>query len=110
MREWISVKDRLPKPERLVLVYIAANPGPKCFGLGIRESDTNKGWSVCRPFSSWYYTKSEVMYWQPLPEPPKAYKRSNEITQDDVHREVRLYILALGKQMCDMLTDMMRSP
>ena len=67
--QWISVKDRLPESEKEVLVWYRYiwGDGSTSYGFGI----------------SWWYSNAkqwrdgcllkgvEVLYWQPLPEPPK---------------------------------------
>ena len=67
--QWISVKDRLPEPEKDVLVWYRYTWGA--------------GFTSCRfGISKWYSNRKrwyegcllkgfEVLYWQPLPEPPK---------------------------------------
>lgn len=72
VNQWISVDDRLPKTGESVLVYIAINKNLKGFGecepeIRIGWLDNGGKWAL--QFSSMNY--SEVLYWQPLPKPPK---------------------------------------
>jgi hypothetical protein len=66
MSEWISVKDRLPEPETLVLSWDGKYIQIEYFGFffgfefGPATNDpvfTNKGY--------------KITHWMPLPEPPK---------------------------------------
>lgn len=63
---WIDVKDRLPEPKKLVLVYTPNSPA-----FDIMSTDyirINKSgeclWDI--------YARDEVTHWMPLPEPPKS--------------------------------------
>lgn len=69
---WISVDERLPKTGESVLVYVAINKNLKGFGeckpeIRIGWLDDGGKWAL--QFSNMDY--SEVLYWMPLPEPPK---------------------------------------
>ena len=55
-RKWISVKDRLPKPNENVLVY--------CKEYGIYVDIHMSG-------GIFGYSMDSVTHWMPLPEPPK---------------------------------------
>jgi len=61
MSEWISVKDKLPKPSTEVLIFIY-----DILALGYMESD-----------GEWWNDADEkehsesVTHWMPLPEPPE---------------------------------------
>ena len=55
-REWISVKDRLPKPNENVLVY--------CKEYGIYVDIHMSG-------GIFGYSMDSVTHWMPLPEPPE---------------------------------------
>ena len=70
VQEWISVKDRLPKPFTPVLVY------RKSFGTlppyikvdkMILEYDDTQVWTD--EVGNW---KNVTTYWMPLPQPPKG--------------------------------------
>lgn len=53
---WISVKDRLPSYEKLVIVYSENGE----IGLSYLDGD-----------EKWYGDVKDVSYWMPLPEPPE---------------------------------------
>ena len=57
MSEWISVKDRLPKPFESVLVFRDGK-------ISIDYSEEN-GWFA------YDFNGKRVTHWMPLPEPPK---------------------------------------
>lgn len=62
--EWISVKDRLPKPMESVLV--STNGAPTgCVSLAWIDPKTHK-WA-----DAWADYLSGITHWMPLPEPPK---------------------------------------
>ena len=66
---WISVKDRLPESEKEVLVWYRYTWGaaPTSYGFGI-----NRWYSNTKQWRDGCLLKGvEVLYWQPLPEPPK---------------------------------------
>lgn len=69
VNQWISVDDRLPESEKEVLVW---------YKYTWDDASTSYGFGI-----SWWYSNAkqwrdgcllkgvEVLYWQPLPEPPK---------------------------------------
>ena len=65
-QKWISVKERLPEDERLVLGLML---GKFRFVGSCRPSD--KTW-FCATQSASHPCKKEVTHWMPLPEPPKV--------------------------------------
>jgi hypothetical protein len=69
VNQWISVKDRLPEPEKEVLVWYRYTWGdaPTSYGFGINRwySDTKRWREGC------LLKGVEVLFWQRLPEPPK---------------------------------------
>lgn len=58
--EWISVNDRLPEPGEDVLV---------CNHWG--DIDTDMVWINPDGKTEFYFDKTNVTHWMPLPEPPK---------------------------------------
>lgn len=69
MSEWISVKDRLPDDDELVLVYTKDNVMSVC-PLVIANAFANlKNLKVWEDNNGYYV--SDVTHWMPLPEPPK---------------------------------------
>lgn len=66
---WISVKDRLPEPEKDVLIWYRNTWGAGFtsyrFGISRWYSNIKRWYGGCLP------KDIEVLYWQPLPEPPK---------------------------------------
>lgn len=68
--QWVSVKDRLPEPEKEVLVWYRYTWGAGFtayrFGISRWYSNIKRWYEGCLP------KDIEVLYWQPLPEPPKA--------------------------------------
>ena len=65
MSEWISVKDRLPKPYEGVILARVYEPGKP---LKVEAGMLQQGgwWKVYGA-----NVKRGVLYWMPLPEPPK---------------------------------------
>lgn len=61
MSEWISVKDRLPKNDNRVLVYMHENR------LSYTKIDTDRLVN-----GEWVRWSDTVTHWQPLPEPPEV--------------------------------------
>ena len=71
MNEWISVKDRLPESDELVLVLVDGKPTRNITLVGAYELanyDKEEGWFL-EMWPEWEGAK--VTYWMPLPEPPK---------------------------------------
>ena len=69
---WISCKDRLPEPEKDVLVWYRYTWGAGFtsyrFGISRWYSNIKRWYEGCLP------KDIEVLYWQPLPEPPETTK------------------------------------
>lgn len=61
MNNWISVKDRLPKNDNRVLVYMHENR------LSYTKIDTDR-----LVHGEWVRWSDTVTHWQPLPEPPEV--------------------------------------
>lgn len=69
VKQWISVDDRLPESEKEVLVWYRYTWGAAStsYGFGINVWNSNiKRWR-----EGCLLKGVEVLYWQPLPEPPK---------------------------------------
>jgi hypothetical protein len=69
VNQWISVDDRLPGSEKEVLVWYKYtwDAGFTSYGFGI-----NVWYSNAKQWRDGCLLKGvEVLYWQPLPEPPK---------------------------------------
>ena len=67
--QWISVDDRLPESEKEVLVWYRYTWGaaPMSYGFGI-----NRWYSNAKQWRDGCLLKGvKVLFWQPLPEPPK---------------------------------------
>lgn len=58
MNEWISVKDRLPEKNQLILIY-APDADQLKIRIGLFDREINT------------YHNLGITHWQPLPEPPK---------------------------------------
>lgn len=62
---WISVKERLPFEQQMVMMWIDAAP----------DYQVEVGWWEGDSWRSQFYSGEWlVKYWQPLPEPPKETK------------------------------------
>lgn len=69
--KWISVKDRLPDKFEYVLCYCKTTTGEgNEFMFGAYHNDT---WWLksCRTYATLEQPQMRVMYWMPLPKPPK---------------------------------------
>lgn len=60
---WISVKDKLPEDDKLVLVYLTSN----YFDLLKREKDCL--WHDS--YGALECSDASITHWMPLPEPPE---------------------------------------
>jgi len=71
VNQWISVKDRLPDKFDYVLCYCKTTTGEgNEFMFGAYHNDT--WWlKTCRTYATLEQPQMRVMYWMPLPEPPK---------------------------------------
>lgn len=71
VNHWISVKDRLPDKFDYVLCYCKTTTGEgNEFMFGAFHNDT--WWlKTCRTYATLEQPQMRVMYWMPLPEPPK---------------------------------------
>ena len=69
--KWISVKDRLPDKFDNVLCYCKTTTGEgNEFMFGAYHNDT--WWlKTCRTYATLEQPQMRVMYWMPLPKPPK---------------------------------------
>ena len=67
MSEWISVKDRLPKPdESIMLCAFGKSVGEGTYQGHDGYHNVWKMYAVCGT-----YWDDEITHWMPLPEPPK---------------------------------------
>lgn len=64
--EWISVKDRLPKPYKYVLLSLYVPGYPRFVHEGF--IDNTRRWCIPTSLASSY----DVTHWMPLPEPSKG--------------------------------------
>ena len=88
--KWISVEERLPKFDQKVLVWVKnKDPEGRFNQDGIYTAELkdkvpkpdpegkNNFWGIPGYDSAWtvwawsYFTEPDVLYWMPLPEPPK---------------------------------------
>lgn len=65
---WISVKDRLPRTGRSVLVYVRRDDGVDTWYRTIAWMG-EKNWDSCDPYFS---QNDTITHWMSLPEPPKG--------------------------------------
>lgn len=71
MSKWISVKDRLPEDDDLVLVIASGKPHENITldnAIELATFSMDEGW-ILEMLPEWEDPK--VTYWMPLPEPPK---------------------------------------
>ena len=72
VNQWVSVEDRLPEKFEYVLCYCKTTTGEgNEFMFGAYHNDT--WWlKTCRTYATLEQPQMRVMYWMPLPEPPKG--------------------------------------
>lgn len=70
--KWISVKDKLPRHNQLVLIAFDAGKtsvkGEKVI-MGYMGRDADEWFEIYTPFNACHW--NTVTHWMPLPEPPK---------------------------------------
>ena len=66
--KWISVKDRLPKERKNVLVYITGDADDEVYISCIHKDGKWEYKDTMMYETSWY---QEVSHWMELPEPPE---------------------------------------
>lgn len=69
--KWISVKDRLPETDNMILAVASGNPMENLTLVNaycMAEYEPGDGW-IFEEYPEW--TDAEVTYWMPLPEPPE---------------------------------------
>lgn len=65
MSEWISVKERLPKPNQLCVTMFSAVKNPDRPYLNFKEHfETGEGLQR--------FGNRKAVYWMPLPQPPQG--------------------------------------
>lgn len=69
--EWISIKDRLPEKEEIVLC---------CLGL-VQNVYTYKGDNIWEDSYGYYQKDEPITHWISLPEPPRGIKQNYERTK-----------------------------
>ena len=66
----ISVDDRLPEPEKNVLMWFVTEPDPRASAFIIGQ------FSSYKPDKIWscgmYRDRKNISHWMPLPDPPEA--------------------------------------
>lgn len=70
--DWISVEDRLPEKERVVLGYghSAYNPDANVSVIVLwRDEGTEQGGYWIDPVEEWVWN---ITHWMPLPDPPTS--------------------------------------
>ena len=74
--QWISVEERLPNKFDYVLCYCKTTTGEgNDFMFGAYHNDT--WWlKTCRTYATLEQPQMRVMYWMPLPEPPRMDKEN----------------------------------
>ena len=80
--KWISVKDRLPKNKRRVLIFVPENNvygydhERECVNVAVFDRGVDDCWNNKKPYdwkdSHKTYFGQEVTHWMPLPKPPKG--------------------------------------
>ena len=71
MREWISVKDRLPKTDEYVLVTVSGHPHKNITlvrAYELAEFNVDEGW-ILEMYPEW--ENPTITHWMPLPSPPE---------------------------------------
>ena len=79
VQEWISVDDRLPENDVMVIGY---TPCDGFMFVGYYHEEPKYGWKVWRIVTAMRSTKvmtKKVTHWMPLPQPPKG-ECSNELS------------------------------
>ena len=72
VQEWISVKDRLPENDVMVIGFTPCD-GFMFVGYYHEESKYDwKAWMIITAMRSTKVMKKKVTHWMPLPEPPKG--------------------------------------
>ncbi len=89
MNEWISVKERLPKHQQIILVFAKTNRGADGYGVATFVDSVKMNEELRKtPYSNecvdvkkhpFYFVSQEikqhtfnnVSHWMPLPEPPE---------------------------------------
>ena len=76
MNNWISVKDRLPEGNNMVLVCVNGTYKNITFKNAIQIADYSKdeGWIIDGYFD---FKRPKIDYWMPLPEPPEMEGATN---------------------------------
>jgi hypothetical protein len=72
VQEWISVEERLPEHDKLVLVCDANEGVHGYVGIWSFEIDKDDGSDCWYDSGGWWHPLEEVTHWMPLPEPPKG--------------------------------------
>ncbi len=75
--EWISVKERLPKLEKTVLVW----DGGEMESGWLVDSVSGLSWCLCGGDN--YQSLSSITHWMELPEPPKVEEECPELEPGD---------------------------
>ena len=106
--QWISVDEDLPcNHSDLVLTYNNISFSTKrvlvmtdihTLFLCEMKKDNNRGWI-------WNYsTKDKIVYWMPIPEPPKIIE--NKIIREDIRGHCNRNCIYWNKGRCDMWDDL----
>lgn len=79
MSEWISVKDRLPDNDEVVLVSTASPKGPIAVFTAYywpyesnAHGDVKNAWQNCDLDGIYQLNAAYITHWMPLPAPPEA--------------------------------------